>query len=247
MNREKAFGKRRRGIPISTTIAATGAAISSAYLFLIRPWLLGWGATQAEAQRPLPGDDLIAHPKIEATQAITIHAPTAEVWPWLVQWGYQRAGFYSYDFIDRALGSADVTSSDRILPEHQQLNVGDRVLVAPDNGFVVKSIDPGKHIVLEARYDTTTGKAVENGQPLPEAFLVTSWTWYLEPVGPQSTRMISRMKINYSSTLSNELMYHLFIEPGSCIMDRKMLLGIRDRAETAWQAKSGTVPGATPA
>jgi hypothetical protein len=121
-------------------LVAAGAVGLAAYVVAVRPWHLRWGATDDEVQRPMPGDELVPDPKVNATHAITIDAPAVAVWPWLVQWGYQRGGFYSYDWIDRTLGSEGVASVDRILPEHQHLEVGDPVLVAPDNGFTVATI-----------------------------------------------------------------------------------------------------------
>jgi hypothetical protein len=214
-------------------LVAIGAAGLAAYVVAIRPWHLRWGATDDEVQRPMPGDELVPDPKVLATHAITIDAPSAAVWPWLVQWGYQRGGFYSYDWIDRALGSDGVASVDRIVPEHQHLEVGDPVLVAPDNGFTVAAIEPGRAFVLLGRYDMATGKPLAFDDPLPQNYLNCAWTWLLEELGDAATRFVIRMRIDYNPSAANQIMYRAFIEPGSFIMERKMMLGVKERAEAA--------------
>lgn len=214
-------------------LIAVGAAGLGAYVVTIRPWHLRWGATDDEVQRPMPGDELVPDPKIMATHAITIHAPAAVVWPWLVQWGYRRGGFYSYDWIDRALGSEGVASVDRILPEHQHLEVGDPVLVAPDNGFTVAAIEPSRALVLLGKYDMATGKPLALEDSLPENYLNCAWTWLLEELDDATTRFVIRMRIDYNPGVANQIMYRAFIEPGSFIMERKMMLGVKKRAEAA--------------
>ena len=91
-----------------------------------RRWILGWGATTAERELPLPGDDLVADADIQSTRAVTIDAPPASVWPWLVQMGSGRGGAYTYDWIENLLG-LDMHSADRILPELQDLALGDEL------------------------------------------------------------------------------------------------------------------------
>ena len=85
---------------VAAGVAVTVAAGAALYVYMIRPWHLRWQTTSEEAAKPMPGDDLIANPGIRLTRAITIEAPPAAVWPWLVQMGYRRAGWYSYDFFD---------------------------------------------------------------------------------------------------------------------------------------------------
>jgi hypothetical protein len=218
-------------------LAATGAAGLVAYALAVRPWHLRWGTTGREAEEPLPGDALIPEPRIQATHAILIEAPAADIWPWLLQWGYERGGFYSYDWIDRALGTKGVTSVERIVPEHQHLEVGDLVPVAPDgNGFVVAAIEPGQMITLRARYDMASGEPLTARNPLPEEYLDCSWTWLLRPLDEARTRLVMRTRINYNPSPANAFLYRAFVEPGSFIMERKMMLGIKARAERQRQA-----------
>jgi hypothetical protein len=96
-------------------IVIAGMVVLAIYLFVIRPWHLRWGATDAEVERAMPGDDEIKNPTHVTTRAVTIRTRPDEIWPWLVQMGYQRGGMYSYDWIDRVFGVLDRPSADRIL------------------------------------------------------------------------------------------------------------------------------------
>ncbi len=198
--------------------------------------LTHWGATDAEVRRALPGDDLTPHPKVATTRAITIQAPAAAVWPWLAQIGYRRAGWYSYDGIHRLLrcaGSVDDPrrSARRIIPELQGLQVGDRIHIAAPLGYEVVAIEPGRALVLHSRVDTRTGQPWDPGGPLPDKYLNASWVWYLDPVGANETRLIVRFRQDYDRSLLNELMYGVITKLGGFLMERKTLLGLKERAE----------------
>jgi hypothetical protein len=101
-------------------LAALFAATTGSYLLVVRPWMRRWGATDAEFTQSLPGDDVIAHPNYAITHAVTISAPPAAVWPWLVQMGQGRGGLYSYDWLENLIG-LNIHSVDRIIAELQQL------------------------------------------------------------------------------------------------------------------------------
>jgi hypothetical protein len=109
-----------------------GAA--AAYALLARSRQLRWGAADDEADGPLPGDELIAHPDLSATRAIAIRGPASQVWPWIAQLGQSRGGFYSYDFLENLAG-CDIHSADRVIPEWQEIRVGDEVKLAPQVGL----------------------------------------------------------------------------------------------------------------
>jgi len=126
------------------TAAASAVAV---YILLGRPRQLRWGATNREYGEPLPGDDLIADPDLTATRAITIRAPASQVWPWIVQLGQGRGGFYSYDFLENLIG-CDIHSAGRIVPEWQDLKPGDQVKLAPQAGLAVAHLEPGRSVVL---------------------------------------------------------------------------------------------------
>ena len=194
-----------------TGVLGAGAAVS-AYAFLIRPWHLKWGATDEEVNMPLPGDELVEDPKLNATHAITINAPAAEVWPWLVQIGQTRGGFYSYTWLENLVGCR-MRNADQIVPEWQELRVGDAVWLHPEAPPLrVNAIEPGRGIVLEK-----------------------SWTLFLKPLDEHTTRLIVRGRNNFDPDFKNAvlnfLFWRLFFEPAHFIMERKMLLGIKERVE----------------
>jgi hypothetical protein len=134
-------------------MSATAAAAAAAYYWGLRPWYQRWGATEAEVQMPLLGDELVPAPVIARTKALTIQAPVAAVWPWLLQLGQDKAGLYSYEFVENRLLGCDIHNSDRIVPEWQHLQVGDLVrLYPPDRQgpppYTVAAIEPNHALVL---------------------------------------------------------------------------------------------------
>jgi len=225
--------KRRSG---SHFLVATGAA-ALAYMLVIRPRLLSWGATEAEVLRPMPGDEYVPHPRIESTRSITIQAPAADVWPWLVQIGYQRAGWYSYDLLEKAIGVADFVdgrSARRIIPELQHLQVGDIIKTDPGGGFLVAAVEPARLLALRARIDAFTGRHRGLSEPLRGACFDISWVFTLHEIDRHSTRLTVRFRAGYRPSLPNRLIARLVFEPVIFFMERKMLLGLKERAEGAW-------------
>jgi hypothetical protein len=148
-----------------------------AFAPLYRRWHLHWGATDAEVAGAMPGDDLVSEPSFNATRAITIDAPPEAVWPWLVQIGYGRAGWYSYDLFDNGARP----SAERILPEYQAPNVGDCVpmwsTVNETTAFKIKAFEPNRWMLWEKPY--------------------SSWAWRFVPLEGNRTRLISRLKQRY--------------------------------------------------
>ena len=198
------------------------------YLLVLRPWHRRWGATEEEVKRTLPGDDLLLHPMNAITRAITINAPPEAIWPWLVQMGYGRAGWYSYDFLD----NSGTPSANRIIPELQNLRAGDimpssppirlgkTTLVGPEDGFKVEVIEPNHYLVL-----TSSGIGPWR-QPNPDAV----WTFYLEPIDENSTRLIERLRNDSRPPFSSVLTYPVF-EPGDFLMMRKQMLTLKRLVE----------------
>jgi hypothetical protein len=206
-----------------------GAVAFAAYWHWLRPQHLRWGATEAEVRRTLPGDELLPHRRISATHAITIHAPVAEVWPWLAQLGQARGGFYSYTWIENLLG-CNIHNADRVHPEWQNLKAGDLILLHPKMPPIPAVIvEPGRAIVLHG--DTRQGPL--SNLVKPGDYVSTTWSLYLEPVDEHTTRLIERFRSDYNPTPMNTFFYRVILEPGSFIMERKMLLGIKARAERA--------------
>ena len=194
------------GLAVAATLA------SAAYPFLLRRWCLTWGATPDEVARALPGDELLPTPDFMATRAITIDAPPTAVWPWLVQMGSGRGGAYTYDWIENLFGLG-MHSADRILPEFQDLAVGDLLPLPNGPAMRIEVLDRERAMVARS----------EDG----------TWVWIfaLSPAG-EGTRLISRNRIaTPDASPVARLAYMLLMEPGSLVMERKMLRGIKERAE----------------
>jgi hypothetical protein len=189
-----------------------------------------WGATDAEVVRPLPGDNLVPHSSGGYTHAVTIRAPAAEVWRWLVQIGQGRGGFYSYDLLENMVGCR-IHSAGRIVPELQNLDVDQRILIHPAGaGYTVAAVEPERHLVLLERADSRTKETFELAAT-PERYVNQGWAFFLEEQDG-TTRLISRSRNDWDKSLTNRIVYGMF-GPISLLMDRKMLLGIKRRAEAA--------------
>jgi len=213
-------------------------ALALVYVFLVRPWHLTRGATKEEVQRSLPGDELVADPKCGYTQAVTIKTSVSEVWPWLVQIGYKRAGWYSHDFMHRLMGIAGCVdderrSAQRIVPALQDLKVGDVVEIAPGMGYVVVDLEPERALILQSRVDTSRWESLSSSDPLPEKYLSSSWVWLLEEIDERATRLIVRVRSDYNRGLLSTLSGGIPMELGSLVMQPKTLSGIKQRAEAA--------------
>ena len=180
------------------------------YVRHVRPWQLTWGATPAEVGRALPSDGLVTDPTFDATRAITLEAPPEQVWPWLVQMGLTRAGWYSYDLLDN-LGRP---SARHIVPELQGLAPGDIVPMSPNGkqGMKVLSVDAPTSMVW--------------GDPGG-----TTWAWQLDETGTGGTRLVTRVRSRYQ-WLSPSIAFSLLVEFGDIWMMRKMLLNLRERTAT---------------
>jgi hypothetical protein len=195
-------------------LIAAGAAIAGvAYSKPARRWYLTWGATAEEVAARLPGDELLTDPHGTSTRAIHIDAPASAVWPWLVQMGSGRGGAYTYDWIENLFG-LDMHSADEILPQFQQLAVGEILPLGPNGpDMCVAALDDQRTLVFRS----TDGNWV--------------WIFNLEAHGT-GTRLVSRNRIALpQAPWFSRLAYRLVMEPGSLIMERRMLYGIKERAE----------------
>src|SRR4051812_8596868 len=190
-------------------------AVAVLYWFVARRWMARWGTTPSDLTRIMAGDRLIGDPTYSGTMAIIINAQPEHIWPWLVQMGYRRGGLYSYDWLDRLFGYLDRPSADRILPELQHLDVGDVIpLGAGARGFPVKAVEPRRTLLLGGQTD---------------AF---GWTWQLGlyPIDEERTRLVSRNRAHVPAAVGAAL-FMCVLEPAAFIMTRKMLLGLKRRAE----------------
>ena len=239
---------RKAAVRFLMSIAATYAA----YNFVIRPWHLKWGASGMEAREPLPGDELVEHPRLVSTRAITINASVGEVWPWLAQLGQGRGGFYSYSRLERMMG-AGIENADRIIPELQQIKTGDVIHLGPEKPdgqqtaplMYVSRAEPNRSLVLVSRVDLETLQTFDESDPLPEKYAFISWSFFLQPVEESMTRLIVRTRIYWSQGLNNFILWRVLTEPAHFIMERAMLLGIKKRAEmgVAVEPEAGAPPG----
>jgi hypothetical protein len=231
-------------------IVAAGVAGFAAGLYMqARAEQRTWAVVPADQGRELPGDDLIPVADLIETRTLRVEAPPEAVWPWLVQMGYGRGGWYSYDRLD-----TDQPSAETILEEHQELVEGDLVPTHPDGGFVVRAVEPGKTLVLyldseqlraqaEAAAEaqaTSGGLAEDVPAGMQAAGAVSemampdfrgSWTFVLEPAPGGATRLIERMRLWSGSGGPAEQLGLPLFGLGAFLMTRKHMLGVRERAE----------------
>ena len=197
-------------------IVAILIALMLFYFARFRPWQLRWGATDDEIRRAMPGDDIVGDPSFDATRAVTIHAPAESIYPWIVQMGVNRAGWYSYDLLDNlARPSAEV-----ILPEHQNVQIGTLIPMSPDGkqGMYVKDFRANEWMFwCDNKGDST-------------------WVWGIYSEGEAHSRLITRVCVKYR-WLSPAILINLIVEFFDIVMMRKCMLGIKRRAEALYLSK----------
>ena len=196
----------------ASTITISISLILLVFLYLVffRPWQLRWGATDAEVKRSMPGDEIVSQPSFNATRAVTIHAPAQNIYPWIVQMGVTRAGWYSYDLLDN-LGRR---SAESLLPEHQNIQIGDLIPISPDGkqGMWVKYFRKNKWMLWWDKKGDTT------------------WIWEIHPQGENQFRLITRVRVKYR-WFSSAVLFNLLTEFFDILMMHKSMLGIKRRAE----------------
>jgi hypothetical protein len=200
---------------VTSTITATALLAAAA---VARRRQLRWGATDTEVMLTMTGDDLVSDPDLTSTRAITIHAGVDDVWPWMVQLGQGRGGFYSYDMLENLIG-CDIHSANAINPEWQHLEVGDAVRLAAELALTVAAAEAPRTLVLR-------GGVLPGALTAPYDF---TWTFDLTAVSATTTRLVVRERYRYLTWWVG-----LVIEPVtvlSFLMSQRMLRGIRDRAE----------------
>jgi hypothetical protein len=191
-------------------VLPTLAIFVAVYLLLLYPWMMRWGATDAELGMPLPGDEIVPVVGAQSTRAVTIHAPAAQVWKWVVQLGQERAGFYSNDWLEN-LTLADIHNADELRPEWQKHQDGDHVL--------------GAGGIVYGRASAWRVQAYKEGKSL--------YLWanvVVIPVDAQTSRLLTRTRVPPAPFLA-QLMSQLSYDWMHFVMERGMLLGIKARAE----------------
>lgn len=189
--------------------ASALTVLGTIYALLLREPILFWGAKPEEARAVLPGDELLADPDGEATRAIAIEAPPEDVWPWIAQMGPEpRGGVYTYDWIENLLG-LNIHTTDQVLEEFQHPELGDEIGYGP-NRMVIELVDPPRTLA----WHSADG----------------NWLWSFNIVATEGgSRLISRNRFRLTRLIDRVGMVPM--EPASLVMERKMLLGIKQRAE----------------
>jgi hypothetical protein len=211
---------------------------------LLRPELLRSGATPEEERRRLPGDELVAQPMWEATRAVTIHAPVAEVWPWVAQVGYGRGGWYGWNPLER-----EDTGVAQILPRFQSPKVGDILLDGPGcdettGAWRVRAVEPPHTLVLSTIRDPLTGRELDP-ETTPWRYLDCGWAFFLNSADPGETRLFARTRVRFGPrwmALPVAILPVKVIGGGDTVMQRRLLEGIKTRAEAG---AGGHRPGGT--
>ena len=190
---------------------------------------------EVERTRKLPGDDLIEAPAGYATDGITIEAPPETIWPWLVQMGCLRAGWYSYDWLD----NGGIPSAKRILPEWQTIRVGDVLPATPrgDGKFFVADMQPQQYLLLGGCVNTDTGETYPpDVKNLPLHYWRTTWSFVLEPQTPAVTRLIVRARADFNPNGSYTAgLRTLLAGRVHNFMEKKQLQNLKKRAEQMHQ------------
>jgi hypothetical protein len=240
-------------------IAIAGAVIGTTVGITIGRtvrWWRTWGVDPVEARKVLPGDDLVATPTAIDTRGIIIDAPPDAVWPWLVQMGYGRGGWYSYDQIDM-LGK----SADRILPGFQVIAVGDVLPTSPNSGFAVRIAEQARALVLYSDTESVAAEAAKaaeakpaGGTDVPAGLAATgailrttppdfaaSWAFVLEPLDGGRTRLIERFRVRFGVAGPGFRVIAPVMGFGVFVMMQRQMRGILARAERTAVAPAAMV------
>jgi len=205
------------------------AALAAGYVGIIRPWHLRWGATDAELARAWPGDELLPGVTGHVTRAITIQATAEQIWPWLMQIGQDRGGFYSYTWLEN-LFRCEMPNVERLVPDWPDRVVGEKVWFATPKHYdgkaymVAALVEPRRALVLAAGSDLAAGQS-------------TTWGCFLQPVGPNTTRLVVRLRSAAAPGAIGRVVGYAFWDPAHFVMERKMLTKIKQLAQEPVSAR----------
>jgi hypothetical protein len=222
---------------------ALTVAVAAAYMLWLRPRILGWGATREEVTAGYPGDEIIPSPTGGATMATTLPAPPEKLWPWLVQMGGDRGGWYSHDWLD----NNGRPSADRIVPEWQHLGLGQHLsrTAAPGQqpgALTVVRLQTGRTLVLRSTYGLFTGRDVDPGSnPPPRAWVDGIWGFHLRPVAGGATRLVVRTRSRGRPSLVSRSLNVVLAEPLHVVMQARQFRNLRRRATGTTISRSGAV------
>jgi hypothetical protein len=216
---------------LRTCYAVLGLVVLAGLVYHVglRDWCLRWGTTQAEARGTLPGDDLFPAYASQATHAVTIHASPQKIWPWLMQIGQDRSGFYSYTVLENAFG-CKMPKVEQLVPEWKLRAPGETVWFCDPKKFhgegkmIPAIVDPERAFAMVTANDWQNLKAGKLAQE-------SLWSFTLIPVADGQTRLIARVRGGIPPTLTSRLVGRLFWEPAHFVMEQKMLRTVRDLAE----------------
>jgi proline iminopeptidase len=213
---------------------------AAAWAVAVRPRLLRWGATDEELRAPYPGADIIPGGKRGATMAVTIGAPASRVWPWLVQMGYDRAGWYSWDRLDRA----GHPSADRIHPEWQHIALGDRLASTPDGGtwFEVAALEPERFLGLRASLDLR-GRSYDAASARPRYYSDSLWGFLLTEPASGRTRLVVSGYAAARPVLVAAIGNLVVWEPVHWLMQTRQFRQLKRRVEQSAAADATGSPG----
>jgi hypothetical protein len=229
-------------MPAARKLAALGLA--AGYAVGVRRRLLSWGASDEEVRGPYPGADLVPGGERGATMAVTIHAPPSRVWPWLVQMGCDRAGWYSWDRLD----NGGAPSAAHINPEWQRIAVGDRLASTPSGSawFEVAAIDPERFLALRASFDLR-GRPFDPHGPRPGSYTDSVWCFLLRELPGARTRLIVSGYASASPRLAQAIANFVFWEPVHWVMQTRQFANLKRRAEGDAAAQGPEPARRTPA
>ena len=183
------------------------------YFAWLREYQMNWGATDEEVNRYMAGDELVLGADLDATRAVEIEASPEQIWPWIVQMGYKRAGFYGFDKLD----NGGIPSAENLIPEYQDLQIGDSI---PLGGPYLQVVEMEPHKSMLWVFMKGAG-------PWEGA----TWSWRLYKIDEKRTRLVSRLRQKYTLGSIQELIAWSLIDAVEILMMRTTLLGIKHRVE----------------